>query len=63
MMLGIIALANRMHLRYVDPHDLERLILPSGEPVPPGYDQKTVIAQLAAASSTTSRPASTSSSR
>ena len=55
LLLGLIAitmmlsvtLANRMHLRYVDPHDFERLILPSGEPVPPGYDQHTVIAQIA----------------
>ena len=47
MMLSVITLANRMHLRYVDPHDFERLILPSGEPVPPGYDQHTVIAQIA----------------
>ncbi|MBY9073577.1 APC family permease [Nocardioides sp. WL0053] len=47
MMLSVITLANRMSLRYVDPHDFERLILPSGEPVPPGYDQHTVIAQIA----------------
>ena len=47
MMLSVITLANRMNLRYVDPHDFERLILPSGEPVPPGYDQHTVIAQIA----------------
>jgi len=47
MMLSVITLANQMNLRYVDPHDFERLILPSGEPVPPGYDQHTVIAQIA----------------
>jgi len=47
MMLSVITLASRMNLRYVDPHDFERLILPSGEPVPPGYDQHTVIAQIA----------------
>ena len=47
MMISVIALANQMGLRYVDPHDFERLIDPSGEPVPPGYDQHAVIAQIA----------------
>jgi amino acid transporter len=47
MLLSIIALANKMHLKYVDPKDLERLRLPDGSPLPDGYDQHTVIAQIA----------------
>ena len=49
MLLSIIVLANQMHLKYVDPHDLERLRLPDGGPLPDGYDQHTVIAQIARA--------------
>ncbi len=49
MLLSIILLANRMHLKYVDPNDLERLRLPGGDPLPEGYDQHTVIAQIARA--------------
>jgi amino acid transporter len=49
MLLSIIALANKMHLKYVDPNDLERLRLPNGSPLPDGYDQHTVIAQIARA--------------
>ena len=49
MLLSIIALANEMGLKYVDPNDLDRLRLPSGEPLPDGYDQHTVIAQIARA--------------
>ncbi len=49
MLLSIIALANKMHLKYVDPNDLERLRLPDGSPLPDGYDQHTVIAQIARA--------------
>jgi amino acid transporter len=49
MLLSIITLANAMHLKYVDPADLSRLERPDGSPVPPGYDQHTVIAQLARA--------------
>jgi amino acid transporter len=48
MMLSVIVLANQMGLRYVDPHELERLTGPGG-PLPEGYDQHTVIAQLAEA--------------
>ena len=48
MMLSIIALANKMGLKYVDPHDLDRLTM-DGEPLPPGYDQHAVIAQIARA--------------
>jgi len=47
MLMSIIVLANVMHLRYVDPHDLARLVDASGQPVPAGYDQHTVIAQIA----------------
>jgi amino acid transporter len=48
MMMSVIVLANQMGLRYVDPHDLHRLSL-NGQPVPEGYDQHTVIAQIAEA--------------
>jgi amino acid transporter len=48
MMMSVIVLANQMGLRYVDPHELERLSL-NGGPVPEGYDQDTVIAQIAEA--------------
>ena len=47
MLMSIIVLANVMHLRYVDPHDLARLVDANGQPVPAGYDQHTVIAQIA----------------
>ena len=47
MLMSIIVLANVMHLRYVDPHDLDRLVTADGQPVPAGYDQHTVIAQIA----------------
>jgi amino acid transporter len=48
MMLSVIALANEMGLKYVDPHDLDRLTR-DGQPLPAGYDQHTVIAQIAKA--------------
>ena len=48
MMLSVIALANKMGLKYVDPHDLDRLTM-NGEPLPAGYDQHAVIAQIARA--------------
>ena len=48
MMLSVIALANKMGLKYVDPHDLDRLTM-DGEPLAAGYDQHTVIAQIAKA--------------
>ncbi len=48
MMLSVIALANAMGLKYVDPHDLDRLTI-DGQPLPAGYDQHTVIAQIARA--------------
>ena len=37
-----------MGLKYVDPHDLDRLRDADGKPLPAGYDQHTVIAQIAA---------------
>ncbi len=49
MMLSIIILARDMGLRMVDPHDLERLTYADGSPLPEGYDQHTVIAQIAKA--------------
>ena len=48
MMMSVIVLAKQMGLRYVDPHELDRLTL-NGQPVPEGYDQDTVIAQIAEA--------------
>jgi amino acid transporter len=48
MMMSIIVLAKQMGLKYVDPHDLDRLTL-NGQPLPPGYDQHAVIAQIARA--------------
>ncbi len=47
MLLSIIVLANAMKLKYVDPHDLDRLREPDGSQLPAGYDQHTVIAQIA----------------
>jgi amino acid transporter len=49
MLLSIIVLARNMGLKYVDPNDIDRLRNPDGSPVPAGYDQHTVIAQLAKA--------------
>ena len=48
MMLSVIVLADQMGLKYVDPHDLERMTL-NGQPLPVGYDQDPVIAQIARA--------------
>ncbi|WP_235530913.1 MULTISPECIES: APC family permease [unclassified Nocardioides] len=50
MMVSVIVLAKQMGLRYVDPHPehLARLTR-NGVPVPEGYDQHTVIAQIARA--------------
>ncbi|MFP5253342.1 MAG: APC family permease [Actinomycetes bacterium] len=47
MMLSVIVLARQMGLRYVDPHELDRLRTATGEPLPEDYDQRVVIAQLA----------------
>ncbi len=49
MMLSVIVLANKMHIRYVDPYALDRLRGPAGNPPPDNYDQHTVIAQIARA--------------
>ena len=38
-----------MGLKYVDPNDLDRLRTADGDPLPKGYDQHTVIAQIARA--------------
>lgn len=46
MMISVIVLARQMGLRYVDPHEIERLSR-NGEALPAGYDQHTVIAQIA----------------
>ena len=48
MMISVIVLARQMGLKYVDPHDLDRLTL-NGQALPAGYDQHTVIAQIARA--------------
>jgi amino acid transporter len=49
MLLSIIVLARNMGLKYVDPNDIDRLRTADGEPLKKGYDQHTVIAQLAKA--------------
>ncbi len=49
MMVSIIVLANQMGMRYVDPHQLDQLRTADGAPLPAGYDQHTVIAQIAGA--------------
>ena len=46
MMMSVIVLAKQMGLKYVDPHEVERLSR-NGVPVPADYDQHTVIAQIA----------------
>jgi amino acid transporter len=48
MMMSVIVLANQMGLKYVDPHDIDRLT-DNGQPLPAGFDQHTVIAQIARA--------------
>jgi amino acid transporter len=48
MMMSVIVLAKQMGLKYVDPHDLERMTR-NGEDLPAGFDQHTVIAQIARA--------------
>ncbi len=49
MLMSITVLAREMGLKYVDPHELERLAQADGSPLPAGYDQHTVVAQLARA--------------
>jgi len=48
MMLSVIVLAKQMGLRYVDPHEYERLLI-DGQPVPADFDQHPLIAQIARA--------------
>ncbi len=47
MLLTIMFLAHAMHMKFVDPTDLSRLRQPDGSPLPKGYDEHTVIAQIA----------------
>ena len=47
LMLGVVALANAMNVKYVDPHDLDRLVRADGTPVGEDYHQDTLIAQIA----------------
>jgi len=47
MLMSIIVLANKMGLKYVD--NVDRLIGPDGKPMPPDFDQPTVMAQLSKA--------------
>ncbi len=49
MLLSIMFLARKMNMKFVDPTELSRLRLPNGNPVPAGYDEHTVIAQIARA--------------
>jgi len=49
MLMSIILLARQMGLKYVDPTDLGRLRQADGSPMPHGYDEHTVIAQIARA--------------
>ncbi len=46
MMVSVIVLAKQMGLQLVDPDEVDRLTR-NGEPLPAGYDQHTVIAQIA----------------
>lgn len=47
-MLSVVALGNAMDVRYVDPSELDRLLGPDGQPMPEGFHQDTLIAQIAA---------------
>ncbi len=47
MMVSVIVLAKQMGLKYVDPHELDRLLTASGNALPEDYDQRVVIAQIA----------------
>ncbi|SDC99974.1 APC family permease [Nocardioides lianchengensis] len=49
MMVSVIVLARQMGIRYVDPHDLDRLTYGDGTPVGGDYEQHAVIAQIARA--------------
>lgn len=47
LMLGVVSLANAMNVKYVDPHDLDRLVRSDGTSVGDDYHQDTLIAQIA----------------
>ncbi|HEX8779947.1 MAG TPA: APC family permease, partial [Nocardioides sp.] len=47
MMMSVIVLARQMNVRYVDPHDLERLRAAGGGVLPEGYEQHPLISQIA----------------
>ncbi|WP_299055501.1 APC family permease [uncultured Nocardioides sp.] len=47
MMISVIVLAREMGVKYVEPHELDRLRTATGEMLPEGYDQSTLIAQIA----------------
>jgi amino acid transporter len=49
MLLTIIFLARTMHLKFVDPDHMDRLRKADGTPLGEGFDQHTVIAQIARA--------------
>ncbi len=49
MLMSIIVLARDMGLKYVDKSELDRLRMPDGSPLPEGFDEHTVIAQIARA--------------
>jgi amino acid transporter len=46
-MLSVVSLARAMDVKYVDPHELDRLVEADGSAVPADYDQPTLIAQIA----------------
>ncbi|WP_241901636.1 APC family permease [Nocardioides houyundeii] len=48
MMMSVIVLAKQMSIRYVDPHELDRLRTAAGDALPEGYEQHPVISQIAA---------------
>lgn len=48
MMMSVIVLAKQMSIRYVDPHELDRLRTATGDALPEGYEQHPVISQIAA---------------
>ena len=49
MLLSIIILARNMGLKYVDPKDIARLTNADGSPLPKGFVQETVLAQVSRA--------------
>ena len=47
MMMSVIVLAQQMGVRYVDPHELDRLRAAGGGALPEGYEQHPLISQIA----------------